>query len=183
MLTLVFINCENNTEEASSATTFTISSSEADGGFNPGGTIPDEFKYNQSGQCSGQNNFPKLVWTGVPASTASFVLIVEDPDGGDWVHLNLYNIAGSATGIDKLTASSYSITFPLGTAGQNSFGQSNWGGPCPPSGTGTHGYKFKVYALNVATISALADVTRSQFETDHSSKIIASAEITGNAAF
>ena len=175
-------------DDPKSPSAFALSSSASEGGFDPEGTIPDEFKYNivAGTQCTGMNHFPKLLWgNNPPAGTESFVLIVDDPDGGDWVHLNLYDIPKSRTGIPRLLDSSpidVHLTFysDYGTAGMTSnlsspvawWGQAGWGGPCPPSGT--HTYYFKLYAMNVTSLGAvLNNTTRSAFESGaHADKII-----------
>ena len=169
---------------------FTLTSSASDGGFNPGSAIANEFKESLSGQCNGSNNFPKLTWSNVPNGTLSFVLIVEDSTN-PWVHLNLYNIASNLTSIGKITASSASprvASFSgIGSVGTNSWtgsgaplNTSGWSGPCPPSGT--HTYHFKLYALNVSSISAINNTMRSSFESSNSSRIIASSEITATSS-
>ena len=65
-------------DDGTSSPSFELTSSASDGGFDPGGVIPDEFKYNDltpsmAIQCDGSNNFPKLVWgDNPPAGTESF---------------------------------------------------------------------------------------------------------------
>ena len=178
---------------------FTLTSSASDDGFNPGGIIPSQFKHNLGAQCSGSNNFPKIAWSGVPKGTKSFVLIVDDPSGGNWVHLNLYNIHASATSIPKLSGSNAAIT-SFGTLGgsapalgQNDWNNRAWEGPCPPSGN--HTYYFKLYAITDTTITNSALInqkTRSEFESGYgggttcgraqsstNDKILACVEISG----
>ena len=167
---------------------FTLTSSQSDGGFNPGGVIPTEFKYRISGQCAtGSNSFPKLVWSNVPAGTKSFVLIVEDPVGSNWVHLNLYNIPKTVVEIPKITDSSptnHLTSFSAyGSTGQTSWSTNGWGGPCPPNGTGKHTYFFKLYAMRIASISAINKLTRSAFESANSSNIISSVSISGTSIY
>ena len=173
---------------------FTLTSRASDDGFDPGQAIPGEFKHTLGGQCSGDNNFPKLSWSGVPDGTAGFVLIMDDPDGGNWVHLNLYNIAPDTTEIPKQTGSDVAITSfgsITATLGDNSWDNKAWEGPCPPSGT--HTYYFKLYAINEAGVS-INKQTRSQFESTHgdrstpcgpaqaSGKILACSEISGRSS-
>ena len=79
---------------------FTLSSKESDGGFDPGGVIPNNFRdimrrvatvnAPRGHQCNGRNEFPKLTWSNIPAHTEALVLIVENETGGNWVHLNAW---------------------------------------------------------------------------------------------
>jgi len=92
--------------------------------------------------CQGNNTNPPLIFTDIPTNTSSLVLIVDDPDAsnGDWVHWLVWNIDPAVTSIDVNSV-------PAGsTEGTTSFGQTGYGGPCPPSGT--HRYFFKLYALD-----------------------------------
>src|SRR5580692_3234612 len=69
---------------------FTLTSSD----IRPGGTIAAAQVFNSFG-CSGGNVSPALAWSGVPAGTQSFALMVHDPDaptGSGWWHWVVYNI-------------------------------------------------------------------------------------------
>lgn len=93
--------------------------------------------------CDGDNINPPFEFFNVPEATASLVLFVNDPDapGGDWVHWVVWNIKPEIKEIKKNGV-------PEGaTEGQNSFGKTGYGGPCPPSGT--HVYIFKLYAVDI----------------------------------
>lgn len=102
--------------------------------FENQGTIPGMFT------CKGKDINPALSISEVPAGAKSLALIVDDPDapGKTWVHWVLYNIPPGTTAIAQ-------NSIPGQQAG-NDFGQDNYGGPCPPSGT--HRYFFKLYALD-----------------------------------
>jgi len=101
--------------------------------------------------CQGSDQSPELSWTGLPAGTRSLVLIVDDPDAPDpaapkttWVHWVLYDLPPTATG---LPAGLAAAALPPGTRqGQNSWGRTGYGGPCPP--IGRHRYFHKLYALD-----------------------------------
>ena len=164
---------------------FTITSSD----FNNNAILAEEFT------CYGNNNFPALSWnSGIPSGTQSFVIIVDDSDASDWVHLNWYSIPSTTTSVSKLNASGGtcnpgtsrcgSVTFPSGTIGSNSFSTTpptvpttGWGGPCPPSGT--HNYHFQVFAMSIVNVGTVNNTNRSAFRTAHSTHILGSAEIIG----
>lgn len=99
--------------------------------------IPDEFT------CRGSNINPPLAFQDVPEETHSLVLVMDDPDApmGAWDHWLVYNIDPSVHEIAPGTIP------PGGVEVANSFGQENYGGPCPPPGP-KHRYFFKLYALS-----------------------------------
>ena len=92
--------------------------------------------------CDGANINPPLQINSVPKETQSLALIVDDPDAptGLWVHWLVWNI-------DPQTKTIEQNSYPIGSIrGLTSFGNTNYGGPCPPSGS--HRYYFKLYALD-----------------------------------
>jgi Raf kinase inhibitor-like YbhB/YbcL family protein len=109
--------------------------------FEEGGSIPRRFT------CDGEDVSPPLSWDDPPAGTAGFVLVVDDPDAGNFVHWVLANIPGEVRSLAEGHGDE------VGVSGRNNFGRVGWGGPCPPSGE--HRYRFKLYA-----IPSLLEVTR-----------------------
>jgi len=113
--------------------------------FAPDGTIPSPYT------CEGKDISPHLAWSGAPASTKSFALIVDDPDAPDpaapkmtWVHWVLYDIPLAASGLPEGVQAS---ALPPGTReGVNDWSRTGYGGPCPP--IGRHRYFHKLYALD-----------------------------------
>jgi Raf kinase inhibitor-like YbhB/YbcL family protein len=103
--------------------------------FGDGDPIPREFT------CHGADMSPPLTWRGVPQGTAALVLFVDDPDGRDWVHWIVLDLAPGDGDLPQ--AVSPSSERPQ--QGRNDFGKVGYGGPCPPSGT--HHYRFTLYAL------------------------------------
>ena len=101
----------------------------------------------------GDDLSPSLTWTPAPKGTASFALIVDDPDAPieePWVHWVVLNIPGTAT---TLPAGFHETTAPDGAAaglvhGKNTWGTLGYRGPAPPQGHGAHHYHFKLYALD-----------------------------------
>jgi Raf kinase inhibitor-like YbhB/YbcL family protein len=113
--------------------------------FAPEGAIPSLYT------CEGKDVSPPLAWSGAPAATKSFALIVDDPDAPDpaapkmtWVHWVLYDIPATASGLPEAVQAS---GLPPGTReGVNDWGRTGFGGPCPP--IGRHRYFHKLYALD-----------------------------------
>ena len=109
-------------------------------GFDFGGTIPREHT------CEGSDTSPPVQWSGEPANTRSFALIVDDPDapGGTWNHWLLLDIPAATHALPEKAR--------LGVSGKNDFGRQGYGGPCPPRGHGPHRYFFRLYALDTASL-------------------------------
>ena len=114
--------------------------------FEHEGTIPAKHT------CQGDETTPALAWSGAPAGTKSFALIVDDPDAPDpraprttWVHWVLYNLPATASALAEGTTAA---TLPPGALeGVNDFGHTGYGGPCPP--IGRHRYFFRLHALDL----------------------------------
>lgn len=122
--------------------------------------------------CDGQDINPPLSFQQIPAETESLVLIVDDPDAprGDWVHWLVWNIDPKITQIHE-------NSLPMGAmTGMTDFGQSSWGGPCPPSGL--HRYHFKLYALD-ARLNLASGTNRATLEKAMQGHILDQAVLVG----
>ena len=116
--------------------------------------------------CEGNNVSPALAWSGAPAGTKSFALLVHDanaPTGGaGWWHWVAYNIPADAKAIDQGAGTADGAKLPKGTLQTNTdFGAQGWGGPCPPQGNGTHNYIFTLHALKTDKLELPAGATAS----------------------
>jgi Raf kinase inhibitor-like YbhB/YbcL family protein len=125
--------------------------------FKNNGAIPAKFT------CDGANHSPPLAWSGAPTKTASYALIVEDPDapGGTFVHWVIYDIPAATTSLPEGVQRGESVS-QLGGArqGQSGFkGQPGYGGPCPPQGDHPHRYLFTVFAVGVEQLPVNADTS------------------------
>ena len=101
--------------------------------FTHGEAIPARYT------CDGADVSPPLAIEDIPQAAICLALIMDDPDAaGTWDHWVAYDIPVTATVAEGAA--------PLGTSGRNSWRQTGYGGPCPPSGR-THRYFFRVYAL------------------------------------
>ncbi len=91
----------------------------------------------------GEDVAPALEWSGVPDGTASFAVVVHDPDAplvDGFTHWVAYGIPGTAQGLPEGGGDA--------VHGKNSMGNQGYNGPAPPPGHGTHHYYFWVYALS-----------------------------------
>lgn len=107
--------------------------------FQAGADIPRKFS------CDGDNVSPALEWSDAPDDTAAMALIVDDPDARGFVHWVVFDMTGSQSGG---LAEGISASPDAPPQGVNDFRKVGWGGPCPPSGT--HRYRFTLYALDQA---------------------------------
>ena len=129
--------------------------------------------------CEGQDISPPFEWSGAPAATRSFALIVDDPDAPDpqapkmtWVHWVVYNLPPTATGLAEGVRSS---ELPEGTReGTNDWKKVGYGGPCPP--VGRHRYFHRLYALD-AVLGDLGAATKADVETAMKGHLLAHAEL------
>src|SRR5205085_1148956 len=135
--------------------------------FEDGEPIPAQYT------CDGAGQSPALAWGEPPPGTKSFALIVDDPDApsGLFRHWGAYDIPGSARSIGDGQV--------VGNQAVNGFGESGYGGPCPPTGHGPHHYHFKLYALDVAELGLPANPKVEQVESDAQKHVIAQGELVG----
>jgi hypothetical protein len=116
-------------------------------GFADGGTIPAK-------HAGGMGVSPQMSWTGAPATTQSYVLIMHDPDPvlqgsatNDVLHWAIFDIPGTATGLPENVPKQSEL--PDGSKQLNNIAnQPGYFGPGPPAGHGAHHYTFQIWALN-----------------------------------
>ncbi|UCD03462.1 MAG: YbhB/YbcL family Raf kinase inhibitor-like protein [Candidatus Aenigmatarchaeota archaeon] len=134
--------------------------------FTDNSMIPAKFT------CQGEDVNPQLDIGGAPGDVRSFVLIMDDPDApmGTWDHWVVFNIPPETTTIQENSV-------PAGAVqGRNSWGNSEWGGPCPPSGV--HRYVFKLYALD-SRLELDHSATKADVENAMKAHILSEATLTG----
>jgi Raf kinase inhibitor-like YbhB/YbcL family protein len=111
--------------------------------FGEGDRIPARFT------AAGQDISPALAWSGAPAATAAFALVLHDPDAprpGGFTHWVIFNLPAAVKGLSE----GISATPRLETGasqGKNSAGANGYMGPAPPPGK-PHHYHFRLYALD-----------------------------------
>jgi Raf kinase inhibitor-like YbhB/YbcL family protein len=141
--------------------------------FAAGERVPKQF----TGE--GANVSPPLAWSGAPADTKEFALIMDDPDApaGTWVHWVLYKIPPTTTSLKEGVPTGSTLKEPSGALqGKNSSKTAGYYGPMPPPGHGTHHYHFKVYALS-KPLDLPAGATKQQLLDAMHGKILAEGEL------
>jgi Raf kinase inhibitor-like YbhB/YbcL family protein len=131
--------------------------------FADGAEIPVKYS------CNGQNISPALDWSGSPAGTASFALIMDDLDAvyTHWVIFNLppdiqglldavythwviFNLPPDIQGLPEAVPKDEELADGAlqGKTGSGGVGYpTGYFGPCPPKGP-PHHYRFTLYALD-----------------------------------
>jgi Raf kinase inhibitor-like YbhB/YbcL family protein len=116
--------------------------------FEDGAIIPPKFTRSVDAPIS-----PALAWTGVPKNTASFALIVHDPEvpvkgtSEHAVHWIIFNISGSATHLDEGVMASAQL--PDGAIqGTTLAGTVGYMAPGARADGPYHHYIFELYALD-----------------------------------
>ena len=146
-----------------------------------GGTIPDSAIYNGFG-LSGGNKSPQLHFDEVPDGTKSFAVICHDPDAptsGGFYHWVMFNIPGSTRMLEE--GEGAAGVLPHATLGHTDYGETQYGGPCPPPGPAHH-YNFTVYALGVDNLPLDKNATGALTEFFVGDKTLAKATISGTYA-
>jgi len=138
--------------------------------FSEGANIPKQHT------CEGADVSPALEWSGEPAETASFTLIMDDPDApaGTWNHWLLFDIPATAHSL----AQGYKPG-QLGVSGTSDFGRPGYGGPCPPKGHGPHRYFFRLYAVRAAALGLKPGARRAEIDHALRGQVLAETQYVG----
>ncbi len=132
--------------------------------------------------CDGRDVSPALAWSEVPEATASFVLIMDDPDAppGTWVHWVLYDLPAGRRELpegvprtDRLEGGGVHGS----CWGVDRFSRAGYYGPCPPPG-GPHRYFFKLYALD-RTLDLAKGATKGQVMEAMEGHVVGEAVLMG----
>ena len=120
--------------------------------------------------CQGEDVSPPLEFKNIPNGTKSLALIVDDPDApnGTFDHWIVWNLPAQGGLLEDAK---------VAKQGKNHFGDSRYGGPCPPPGK-PHRYFFKLYALDT-TLDLPNGISKKQLEAAMEGHILAKAELIG----
>ena len=145
--------------------------------FEDGKSIPTKYAYTYI--PGGKNISVPLSWSGVPAETKSFALIIVDlhPIANHWVHWFVINIPKNVTSLPESVSTKQ---MPVGSKElYNSFGERGYGGPGPPKGSGAHKYEITLYALNVEKLELNENASLTAFKKVIEGKVISIAKVVG----
>jgi hypothetical protein len=136
--------------------------------FADGGQVPEQYSKD------GGNQRPPLRFEDVPSNTQSLALVVDDPDApnGTFTHWLAFNISPAAREIGDSALNTFQQAC-------NDYGQTDYGGPKPPSGE--HRYFFKLYALD-DRLTLERGASRLDMEEAMLGHVIAEAEYMGRFA-
>ena len=140
--------------------------------FPNGREIPKKFS------CDGPDVSPQLSWTEPPAGTATFALLVDDPDApaGNWNHWTIWNIPAGGRSLPEGVAKSQHL--PDGSQqGMNDFKKVGYNGPCPPANK-PHHYHFQLFALD-GKLNLTGDAGKPELVGAMKGHIVAQAEWMG----
>lgn len=138
---------------------FSLSSSS----FKDGERLPQKMAGNNktNANCVGENVSPALSWSGAPAETKSFALMMFDPEGrapegvSHWV---AYGIPANVTSFAEGETSKESDKY---VGGKSTMGLPHYFGPCTPAGS-PHHYTFIMMATDLEPTALKAGMTREE---------------------
>ena len=137
-------------------------------GFTNNGTIPAKYS------CAGEGKSPALAWSGAPAGTKAFALIVHDPDAplaGGFTHWLVINLSATMASLPP-------GIFQDGNIARGAEQLIGYRGMCPPVGASAHHYHFRLYALD-APIAKNPAQTRENVEAAMQGHILAQTDLVG----
>ena len=132
--------------------------------------------------CGGGNVSPPLSWSGAPANTKSFAILMFDPDGQLGIgvsHWVAYGIPANVTAFAEGETSAPSKKF---VGGKGTRGGTLYLGPCPPVGDSPHHYVFTVVALDLPPGALKPEMTREELYAAMTGHALGAASIVGRYA-
>ena len=140
--------------------------------FADGANIPAKYT------CDGESISPELAWAQVPAGTASFALIMEDPDAPikNFTHWVIFNLPPDTQGLPEAVPKDATLANGA-LQGKNGGGSTRYIGPCPPKGS-PHHYRFTLYAMDTS-LDLTAGASKDQLLQAMEGHIIGQAQLIG----
>jgi len=166
ILAMALAGCDGGEEKVMAS--FILNS----GAFTDGAALPTDFT------CDGADLSPPLQWSEPPSGTKSFALVVDDPDApsGTFRHWAAFNIPATAR---NLAPGAGNNSEGMMAQAKNDFGNTGYGGACPPKGHGPHRYRFKLFALDTDKLDLQPGAKIEQVEAAAAEHSLGRAELTG----
>ena len=103
------------------------------------------FKLPPESACEGPS--PELVWTEIPAGAVELVLLLDDPDAGDWPHWAVVHLPADGAGLAAaVSQSGAESALPAGAVElENGAGYDGYYGSCPGR---AHVYRWRLWAVS-----------------------------------
>ena len=146
--------------------------------FQDGAEIPAKYTQADPNPVS-----PKLDWTNVQGTPATFAILMHDPDvalqrnTNDVTHWMIWNIPGASRGLPENVPTT--ATLPDGTVqGKNQGGVAGYRGPGAPATGPHHHYTWELFALDTK-LELGPDATREQFMSAINGHILQKAVLVG----
>jgi Raf kinase inhibitor-like YbhB/YbcL family protein len=150
------------------------------GSFTMGMTIPPKHKCPMDFlNEAGENKSPPLSWTGGPADTKSFAVVLYDTQYM-MLHWAIWDIPATVNMLPEGLPSGYELTNPAGAHQAAQMGDDDhaYYGPCSSGGAaGT--YEYRLYALKVDKLGLMESSTAAQAQTAIESMMLEKAVWTG----
>jgi len=147
--------------EAANAADFVLSSP----AFKDGGMLAVKnagAQKERNPNCVGENVSPPLQWSGAPAETKSFVLLMFDPEGRGGLGVSHWVAYGIPASVSGFAEGEVSKETPNYVGGKSLMGVGFYNGPCTPAGTGYHHYTFTLIATDLDPKALQPGLTREQ---------------------
>ena len=116
---------------------------------------------------------PPLEWTAPPPGAQELAIVVEDPDAPTPEPFCHWLVWGLAPQQGKLLEGEVPPR-----VGKNSFGNSEWLLPDPPTGHGPHDYVFQIFALDLP-LALMPGAGRSELMAAMEGHVVGAAVLTG----
>ncbi|TAM50729.1 MAG: YbhB/YbcL family Raf kinase inhibitor-like protein [Paraburkholderia sp.] len=153
---------------------FTVTSSD----LRDGASAPIAQVYDKD-DCKGENASPQLSWHNAPPGTKSFAVTLFDLDapGPGWWHWAVAEIPSSVRSLPSNASASGAIKHIGAIEARNDYGETGYGGPCPPPGK-RHRYVLTVFALNTSDLRLGPARHALMFDHEINTSVLAKAQLT-----
>lgn len=166
--------CATRLSPVAAQSPFTVTSSD----LRDGASAPIAQVYDKD-DCKGENASPQLSWHNAPPGTKSFAVTLFDLDapGPGWWHWAVAEIPSSVRSLPSNASASGAIKHIGAIEARNDYGETGYGGPCPPPGR-PHRYVLTVFALNTSDLRLGPARHALMFDHEINTSVLAKAQLT-----